>query len=755
MTAAPVHDVPLAETGLQLDGLRCAGCVHRVEQALRALPGVASASVSYATHRAWVQHERKRIDAAALVACVNSLGYTATPYDPETVDRPARAHAREALVRLLVASFLAANVMLVSLALYFGTGTIDETTRRALRWLAIALSIPSVTWCAVPFWRGAWVGLRRRELTLDVPVVLGFGTSFVVSIIGTLAETSHVFADSASMIVFLILLGRSLEGGARARAASAVERFVRLAPETAQRRTAEGLETVAATSLGVGDLVVVAPGQAIPADGRVALGATEVDESLLSGESEPVVRRLGDSVTGGTRNVLEEIEVVVTARVEAGTFARIASLLERAQAERPRVQRLADRISGVFAPAVLVAAGGTAVAWTLAGAPPIQVALIAASVLIVACPCALGLATPVAIAAAIGRAAGFGVLFKSGAAVERCARVGVALLDKTGTLTEGRLSVAEMVPVDGTDATAVLAAAAAVEGAATHPIAAAIREAAGSAGLVVAEATPRYVVPGQGVVAGLARCGAAQLLVGSRALLADHGISVTGEFEETARKAADRGESLAFVAQRDARGERVLGLIGLADLPRADAARAVRRLGDLGIEVALVSGDHRAAVAQAAARAGIVEYAAEVSPAGKVDAVRAHRSAGAKGSRTVLLAGDGVNDAAALAAADVGVAFARGADVAIHAADVIVHAPHLGALADAVEVARATLGRIRENLALALLYNVVAVPLAATGFLHPLSAAIAMGLSSLAVTANSLRLLGWHSRAPAPGTERA
>ncbi|HBZ72012.1 MAG TPA: hypothetical protein DEP35_20700 [Deltaproteobacteria bacterium] len=754
MTAAVARDVPLAETGLQLDGLRCAGCVHRVEQALRALPGVASASVSYATHRAWVQHERKRTDTAALVACVEGLGYAATPYDPETVDRPASVHAREAWVRLLVASFLAANVMLVSLGLYLGTGSIDEATRRGLRWLAIALSIPSVTWCAAPFWRGAWGGLRRRELTLDVPVVLGFATSFAVSIVGTLAETTHVFADSASMIVFLILLGRTLEGGARARAASAVERFVRLAPETAQRRTARGLETVPAASLAVGDLVVVAPGQAIPTDGRVARGATEVDESLLSGESQPVVRSVGEAVTGGTRNVLAEIDVVVTARVEAGTFARIASLLEHAQAERPRVQRLVDRISGIFAPAVLVAAGATAVAWALAGAPALQVALIAASVLIVACPCALGLATPVAIVAAIGRAAGSGILFKSGAAVERCAGVGVALLDKTGTLTEGRFSIAEIVPGDGIDVATVLGAAAAAEGASTHPIAAAICGAAERAGLLVEEATPRHVVPGDGVVAGGAQPGARQLLVGSRGLLAEHGISVAPELEETAGKAADRGESLAFVAERGAGDDCVLGLIGLADLPRADAATAVRRLGDLGVEVALVSGDHRTAVAQAAARAGILEYAAEVSPEGKVDAVRARRHAGTKASRTILVAGDGVNDAAALAAADVGVAFTRGADVAIHAADVIVNAPRLGALADAVELARTALGRIRENLSLALLYNAVAVPLAALGFLHPLSAAVAMGLSSIAVTANSLRLLGWRSRALEPRSER-
>ena len=750
---AEVPPLLLAETGLQLEGLRCAGCVHRVEQALRALPGVASASVSYATHRAWVEHERQRIDTPDLVACIQSLGYTATPYDPEVVDRPARAHAREALIRLLAASFLAANVMLVSLALYLGTDSIDETTRRALRWLAIALSVPSVTWCALPFWRGAWSGLRRRELTLDVPVVLGFGTAFVVSIAGTLAETTHVFADSASMIVFLILLGRTLEGSARARAATAEERFVHLAPETALRRTAHGLETVPATALEVGDCVVVAPGQAFPADGRVARGATEVDESLLSGESQPVLRRVGESVTGGTRNLLAEVEVTVSARVETGTLARIAALLERAQAERPRVQRLVDRVSRIFAPAVLSAAAATAMVWTLAGAPAVQVALTAASVLIVACPCALGLATPVAIVAAIGRAAGFGVLFKSGAAVERCAHAGVALLDKTGTLTEARLSIAEIVPGRGANAAAVLAAAAAVEGTSTHPIAAAIREAAERAGLAQAEATPHEVIPGRGVVAGDPHT-ALRRLVGSRALLSEYGISLEPELEEAACKAVDRGESVAFVARTGAAGERALGLISLSDRPRSDAASAVQRLRDLGLEVALLSGDHQAAVAQAAARAGIVEYAAEVPPAGKVDAVRARRAFGSK-APVVLVAGDGVNDAAALAAADVGVAFARGADVAIHAADVIVHAPRLGALADAVELARTTLGRIRENLALALLYNTVAVPLAASGVLHPLAAAVAMGLSSLAVTANALRLLGWRPRTREPGVEGA
>ena len=738
---------PLTETGLLLDGLRCAGCVNRVEQALRALPGVERASVSFATHRAYVGHDPSRVAVAALVGCVASLGYQATPYDPATVDRPARAAAREALIRLLVAAFLAGNVMLLSLALYLGTDSIDETTRRALRWLAIALSLPAVTWCARPFWRGAWSGLRRRELTLDVPVVLGFATAFVVSIAGTLGETTHVFADSASMIVFLILLGRTLEGSARARAASAVDRFVKLAPETATRRTARGIETVPATALRVGDIVVVPPGRALPADGRVLRGTTELDESLISGEAQPVLRGPGDRVTGGTRNTLAEIEVGVTATAGGGTLARIAALLERAQAERPPVQRIADRVAGVFAPAVLLAALATALAWTWAGAPATQVALIAASVLIVACPCALGLATPVAVTAAIGRAAGLGVLFKSGAAVEACARVQVALLDKTGTLTEGRLAVAELLPARAGEGPLheLLAAAAAAEGASLHPIAAAIRAAAEAAGVAAAEATTRRVVPGRGVIAGRldGEAGNRQILIGSRALLEGNGIVIDPALEEAALKAAERGESLAWVARRESGRAEALGVITLADRPRADARAAVARLRALGLGVALVSGDHAAAVASAAVRAGIPEWSSGVSPEDKVRSVQRRRAEAPDGPRRVLMVGDGVNDAAALAAADVAIAFARGADVAIHAADVIVQAPRLGAVPDAVELSRVTLRRIRENMGLALLYNAVAVPLAAAGVLHPLESAIAMGLSSLVVTANSLRLLRW------------
>jgi Cu2+-exporting ATPase len=724
------------ETGLFLDGLRCAGCVNRVERELADLPGVEHASVNFTTHRALVRFDPAVVSEQGLVARVGELGYDAIPYDPAALDRPAQREAREALVRVLFAAFLAMNVMVVAAALYIGSyEDIDATTRRGLRWLAIALSVPAVTWCALPFWRGALAGLRRREITMDVPIVLGVATSFGVSIAGTLAESPHLFIDSAATIVFLILLGRTLERRARARAAGAVDRLAALTPPRALRIGPAGVEEVDAAELVPGDVVRVPPGQAVPADGRVVRGASELDEALLTGESLPVLRHPGDPVTGGTRNLLTELDVEVTASVQRGTVARLAALLERAQADKPAIQQSADRVAAWFAPGVVGIALATALVWSLAGAPVLEVALTAAAVLIVACPCALGLATPAAITAAIGRAAALGILVKRGDALEQCARVDAALLDKTGTLTEGRFAARELIVAPGVAEDELISEAASTEGSSTHPLAEAIRALAEARALEPEPREPREVRPGLGVEAG---GGSARRLVGARALLDQHDVAVDPALEEAASKLADRGLSLAWVA----RGGRALGVIAVADPLREDASRAVARLSAMGVDVALVTGDHAGAAGLAADAAGIHEVHHAVSPEGKVGILRARRERGAR----VLLAGDGINDAAALAAADVGVAMARGADVTLHAADVVVRAPRLGALADLVELSRATLRRIRENLGFALVYNAVAVPLAALGVLEPLHAAIAMSLSSLVVTGNSVRLLRWSSR---------
>ena len=730
-----------AETGLFLDGLRCAGCVHSVERGLQAAPGVLEATANYTTHRALVRFSPNETDPSALVRVVEALGFEATPYDPAALDRPAQSAQRSALVRLLVAAFLAANVMMVAIALYIGAfeGQAPEV-RRGLRWLAIALSLPAVTWCAAPFWRGAWRGLQQRRLTIDVPIVLGFGTAFATNIAGTIAETHHLYVDSAAMIVFLILLGRTLERRARGRASAAVDRLTALTPATALVIEADGtLRSVEAAGLQPGDRVRVAPGETIPADGRIVRGSSEFDESLLTGESMPVLRECGTEVTGGTLNANAEVDVEILASPSAGTLARLAAVLERAQAERPQIQRLADRIASVFAPTVVVLAAATAIAWTLAGSGAFEAALAASAVLIVACPCALGLATPVAITVAVGRAASLGILVKSGEALERCAAVDKALLDKTGTITPGNVAVTAVEAAEGFGPDEVLQLAALAEGASTHPVARAITRtatakgrAASLAGVTEGDRSNR---PGRGVAY---ECAERRILVGSAGFLESEGVSIPEALGDAGRALAEEGQSLAWVASEGA----AAGVIALIDPPRDDAREGIARLRALGVEPELLTGDHRAAAERVAALAGIDRQRAGVSPEDKLAAVRREQEGGAR----VLAVGDGINDAALLAAADVGCAMSCGADVTLHAADVVVRAPRVTAIPELVELARATFGRIRENLGFALLYNALAIPLAATGRLDPLWAAVAMSASSLAVIGNAARLQAWKAR---------
>ncbi|HXX48112.1 MAG TPA: cation-translocating P-type ATPase [Myxococcota bacterium] len=717
----------LAEVGFALGGLRCAGCAARVERELRCAPGVREASVSFATQRALVCFDPSATDAAALAARVEALGYRAARFDPEALERPGDRDARAALARVLVAAFLAGNLMVISFALYFGAlQDIDPALRRALRWLALALSLPSLAYCALPFWRGALAGLRRRELTLDVPIVLGATTAFAAGVVGTLGEARDLFTDSAATIIFLMLLGRALERGARTRASSAVEALAARAPRSALRRAGERLEPVAADRLAPGDRVVVARGQAFPVDGRLLSGPVEIDESLLSGESLPVTRAAGDEARGGTVCLSGDAEVEVTHGAATGTVARLVGLLERAQADRPRLQRAADRVAEVFAPAVLAIAALTALGCALAGVPPLETALRAASVLIVACPCALGLATPAAVSAALGRGAELGLWFRSGAALERAAAVDRVLLDKTGTLTTGQLSVARVIADAGHSENELVAAAAAAVGASAHPVSSAIRAEAARRGLgAAATCGERRELPGLGVEGGELRCGSA-------ALLHMRGVEIGEGLAAAAKAEAERGASIAFVA-RDARA---LGALALADPLRADAAAAVARLRALGLSLALISGDQPAAVGCAARAAGIGEASSEVGPEGKLERVAGERARGVH----VAFAGDGINDAAALAAADFGFAFAHGSDVTVFAADVVSHDAQLDSLPRALALARAAMRRIRENLALAIAYNAVAVPLAIAGILGPFSAALAMSASSLVVTGNALRL---------------
>jgi Cu2+-exporting ATPase len=722
----------LRETGLLLEGLRCAGCVRKTEEALRALPGVASASVNYGDHRALVRFDAGVTDLPRIVSAVSALGYQAVPYDPETLDRPIQRESRAALARLLIAAFLAMNVMWLAIALYIGTYQgMDAATQRGLRWLAAALSLPAIAWCGAPFFAGAWRGLRRRELSMDLPVAIAISTAFATNVAGTALGRTHLFVDSSAWIVFLLLLGRTLERRASARAFGAVERLRNLAPREALRRRGAALERVAVSDLAVGDELAIGAGELIPLDATLIGPAAEIDESAITGESAPVTRAPNADLAAGTRNLMTEIAVRVAAPATRGTLARLAALLERAQTERPRIQRSADRFAAAFAPAVLALAALTAVALALRGDPWIDVAFRATTVLIVACPCVFGLATPLAIGAALGRAAELGVLVKSGEALERVARTTRVLLDKTGTLTEGRFSLLRAACASGVTEPELLGAAAFAEGAATHPIAEAIRRAATEAGVTAGGNAKRETRAGLGVIARAE--GGARIALGAEALLRELALAPPPELAHDAAQLGASGATLVWVA----RDGQVLGLLAFEDAPRADARAFVARLAAARVEAEIVSGDHERAVEFAAERAGIAVRSPGATPESKVERVRAHREAG----DSVLAVGDGLNDAAFLAAADAGLAMARGSEITLAAADAVVRSPHLGAIADLLELSRATLACIRENFAFALLYNAIAVPLAVAGVLHPLGAAIAMALSSLSVTANSMRLL--------------
>jgi len=722
----------IAETGFLLEGLRCAGCVRKTEEALRAQPGVASAIVNYADHRALVRFDAAETSVTALANAVAALGYQAIPYDPEALDRPERTQARAALVRLLVAGFLAMNVMWLAIALYIGTYQgMDIATQHALRWLAAALSVPAVFWCGAPFFAGAWRGIRRRELSMDLPVALAIGAASATNVIGTWLGRTHLFVDSGAWIVFLLLLGRTLERNASARATGAVERLRNLAPRDALRRSGARLERVPVADLVTGDEVVIPAGELCPVDAALIGPATELDESAVSGEATPVLRAPDMRIPAGARNLMTEISVRVVAPANRGTLARLAALLERAQAERPAIQRSADRFAAIFAPAVLATAALSALVLALSGAPALEIAFRATTVLIVACPCVFGLATPLAIAAALGRAAQLGVLVKSGEAIERFARVKRVLLDKTGTLTEGRFALTGWAAAEGVAEAELLGAAALAEGSALHPIAEAIREAARRAGAPESVRAVHEARAGLGVIA--TREDGTRIAAGTEALLRALEIELPAGLAREAERLGAEGASRVWVARAD----RVLGVIALADAVRADAPELAARLARSGIGVELVSGDHARAVALAAQCAGIAEYAASASPEQKLARVRARREAG----ESVLAVGDGLNDAAFLAAADCGIAMARGSEITLAAADAVVRSPRLGAIADLLALSRACLARIHENFGFALLYNAIAVPLAVAGVLHPLGAAIAMALSSLTVTANSMRLL--------------
>ncbi|MFD6911041.1 heavy metal translocating P-type ATPase [Streptomyces virginiae] len=755
MSSSTVHDGPITAVELSIGGMTCASCAARIEKKLNRMDGV-EASVNYATEKAHVSYTGD-VRVADLIATVVKTGYTAeepppppTPEAAEEVRGEVGAETPDPVLaalwqRLLVSVALALPVILLAMipALQFDNW----------QWLSLTLAAPVVIWGGYPFHKAAWTNARHGAATMDTLVSVGTLAAFTWSLWAlffghagmpgmrhgfdlTISRTdgsSAIYLEVAAGVVSFILLGRYLEARSKRKAGAALKALLELGAKDVVVLRAGQEVRIPVSALAVGDRFVVRPGEKIATDGTVVEGGSAVDASMLTGESVPVDVVVGDSVTGATVNISGRLVVEAT-RIGADTqLARMAKMVEDAQNGKAEVQRLADQISGIFVPVVLVLALGTWITWLLITDDPTAAFTAAVAVLIIACPCALGLATPTALMVGTGRGAQLGILIKGPEVLESTRRVDTVVLDKTGTVTTGRMTLADVFTAEGVDERELLRLAGSLEHASEHPIARAVAtgaaERAGS--LPVPESFENVAGLGvQGVVDGHA------VLVGRERLLADWSIELPAALAE-AKAAAEAAGSTAVLVAWDGAAR---GVLTVADAIKETSAEAVSRLRALGLTPVLLTGDNKAVATTVAREVGIDEVIAEVLPQDKVDVVRRLQAEG----RTVAMVGDGVNDAAALAQADLGLAMGTGTDAAIEAGDLTLVRGDLRVAADAIRLSRRTLATIKGNLFWAFGYNVAALPLAAAGLLNPMIAGAAMAFSSVFVVTNSLRLRSFH-----------
>ena len=707
---------------LDLEGMTCASCAARIEERLNRLDSV-DATVNYATEAASVAFDPASVTVDDLVAAVEAIGYGAVPHG----DAPSAAATDTVARRLAVAAALTAPLVLLTMVepLRFG----------GWEWLALAASTPVVLWCGAGFHRAALRNARHLAATMDTLVSLGtlaaWGWSTVV-LLGGLDE--HTYFEVAAVITTLILLGRWLELRARGRSSEAIRALAELGARDA-RVLRDGVEVgVPVTELSVGDVFVVRPGEKVATDGVVVEGASAVDQSMLTGEPVPVEVAPGATVAGASINASGRLLVRAT-RVGADTaLAQIARLVGDAQAGKAPIQRLVDRVAAVFVPVVLLLALATLAGWLAATGDPSEALTAAVAVLIIACPCALGLATPTALMVGTGRGAQLGILVKGPEVLERTRRITTIVLDKTGTLTEGRMAVEDVVPADGWDRAGLLRLAGAAEAASEHPIARAISAYARDAGGPLPAAGRFESHAGIGVDATVE---GREVVVGRPALLAEDGVELDGALAERFAVEEARGRTVVAVAS----DSRPAGLLVLADRLKPTSKDAVGELRGLGLEPYLLTGDNERSASAVAREVGIERMRAGVLPDGKSVAIEALQRDG----EVVAMVGDGVNDAPALARADLGIALGSGTDVAIEASDLTLLSGDLRAAVDAIRLSRRTLRTIEGNLFWAFAYNVAAIPLAMAGLLSPVVAAAAMAFSSVFVVTNSLRLRRFRS----------
>ena len=724
---------------VQIEGMTCASCVAHVEKALLALPGVLNASVNLATEKATVT-SRTPMAFVDLQRAIENAGYHAQPEQPPAPGEYRAAAGQDwwpAILSLLLSIPLLIPMM----------GQLWGRDWGLPPWTQFALATPVQFWLGARFYRSAWHALRSGTGNMDLLVALGTSAGYGLSLYlwlfqGHLARAEHLYFEASALVVSLVLLGKAMESRAKHQTTAALQALARLQPEIARvRREGQEME-VAISQVQPGDWVVVRPGERMPVDGVVLEGSSLVDESLMTGESQPVLKQPGSGVTGGSVNA-DGLLLVQTVAVGAETaLARIIRLVETAQAKKAPIQRLVDRVSAVFVPVIIVLAGVTGLGWWWVAGNGELAILNAVSVLVIACPCALGLATPTALMVGTGVAARQGILIKDAEVLEIARKVQVVVFDKTGTLTEGRPRLMQAQAFVG-DRTRLLTDSAALLSGSEHPLARAVLEAARAEGIVPAFAEHLRAIPGRGVAASL---GQRDLRLGSALLMRELGFDP--DLQAPADHLRTQGYTLSWLADVSAT-PCLLGLLAFLDTVRPGAARAVAHLRSQGIRCVMLTGDHQQSAEAIANTLGLDDIHAQVLPADKVRVVEQLKAEG----NTVAMVGDGVNDAPALAVADVGIAMATGTDVAMHAAGITLMRGDPGLVADAIDISRRTFSKIRQNLFWAFVYNVLGVSLAAFGELTPVVAGAAMAFSSFSVVTNALLLRSWRASAsatPAP-----
>ena len=742
-----MRDGEFEETTVSVGGMSCAACVRRVEMALKELDGVADVAVNLATARATIRHGRTWAGLEKVREAVTDHGYEYLGLPEEFSEDPILAarvkEVRDLKLRFAVGAVLSIIIFIGSMQHWFPF--LHSIPRQPLLLLLFVLTTPVVFWVGSRFFIGAWKAALQKTTDMNTLVAVGALAAYLYSSLATFVPAfftaagimPHVYYDGAAMIVTLIILGRLLEAGAKGRTSAAIKRLMGLRPRTARViRNGEELE-VAVEGLAVGDVIQVRPGERIPTDGTVLSGYSTVDESMLTGESIPVLKEAGQNVFGATMNKTGSFTFQATKVGAETALAQIIHLVEAAQGSKAPIQRLADRVASVFVPTVFVVAAATFLVWYfLVPDTGFSRALLNfISVLVIACPCALGLATPTAVMVGTGLGAESGILIKGGECLENAYKLTTVVFDKTGTLTRGEPAVTDLMEAPGATRERLLQTAVSLEAASEHPLAHAIAERGREEGITAAAVDGFDAVSGLGTRAHLEGC---PCILGNERFMVQEGIEL-GELAADASRLAAAGKTVVFVA-----GEgKLLGLIGLADTPKESAAAAVRTLQSLGLTVAMMTGDNAGTARAIGAALGIGMVLSEVLPGGKAEEIRKLRERG----EVVAMVGDGINDAPALAAADIGIAIGAGTDVAMEASDMTLITEDLMAVPAAIRLSRETMRVIRQNLFWAFIYNVIGIPVAAGALypfggilLNPEFAAAAMAMSSVSVVSNSLRL---------------